>query len=992
MAVFKVRARTVDMLGRQQIAGIPTAISELFKNAHDAYARNVEVDYFRDENLFVLRDDGLGMTRDDFEQRWLTLGTESKVGGVAGMTLPPIDPDQDERPVLGEKGIGRLAVAIIGPQVFALSRAKRNGTPADRIVGAYIHWGVFELPSLDLQDVLIPLREFDQANLPDRGIVKDMTAEAASALDRISHQTDLKRLQQIRKEMAAFDIDPQELDADLGSPSLRGKGHGTHFFIKPADPIIQADIDSREGEGKATKVEKHLLGFTNTMTPGHKKPPIIARFRDYVDEGAPHELIGENAFFTPDEYREVDHHVTGRFDEYGQFQGVIGIYQMEPEGYVLSWNESDGSPTLCGPFSFSFAYMQGSARDSLVPPEEHSRMKRKLDRHGGMYIYRDGVRVQPYGDSDYDWLDVERRRTLSAAYYFYSYRRMFGAIQLTRAENGQLTEKAGREGFRENKAYRQFRSILMNFFSQTAGDFFRDEGKHAEMWEAKKEELNRLEEVRRKKAKQVTVKRRELQENLNSFFDSVDRRNPEEQAKQAIAELQRKAERIIQNNAPLPQKAMALMRVEKEGREALHELRQGLTVTRPRAVGLSRKLGNEWTAYASEIERLEKNVFLPAEAEIEGIVSSLAQESKLPLDHLIRLDAAVKRSGEEALRVVRRLRKDNEESLADIAKKARETTRKSFKAVSAAVDESFVRLESMKRASFDVDTLSDTREELENKIGAVFEEERDRLERLREQLSLLSGFWEESGYDAAELTEALEEEIDALREQRDSDLEMAQIGMALSTISHEFEKTVGSLRDGFRRMKAWAEANPELHQLYADMRSSFDHLDSYLTMFTPFDRRLYRSEVTITGKGIFTFLKNLFGERVKRHNIVLKPTDNFLDYSIKGYPSSFYPVFVNLVDNAIFWLQRIQDRPREIELDFCDGDLLVRDNGPGVSARDWENIFALHFSRKPGGRGMGLYISREVLAKVGYKLTLDTKAKAKGAIFRISPINPNNDD
>ena len=61
-ATFKARARTLDMLGRQQIAGIPTAISELFKNAHDAYAENVEVDYYRREGLFVLRDDGRGMT------------------------------------------------------------------------------------------------------------------------------------------------------------------------------------------------------------------------------------------------------------------------------------------------------------------------------------------------------------------------------------------------------------------------------------------------------------------------------------------------------------------------------------------------------------------------------------------------------------------------------------------------------------------------------------------------------------------------------------------------------------------------------------------------------------------------------------------------------------------------------------------------------------------------------------------------------------------
>ena len=60
MAKFTARARTIDMLGRQQIAGAATAISELFKNAHDAYASRVEVDYYRPEKLFLLRDDGIG--------------------------------------------------------------------------------------------------------------------------------------------------------------------------------------------------------------------------------------------------------------------------------------------------------------------------------------------------------------------------------------------------------------------------------------------------------------------------------------------------------------------------------------------------------------------------------------------------------------------------------------------------------------------------------------------------------------------------------------------------------------------------------------------------------------------------------------------------------------------------------------------------------------------------------------------------------------------
>lgn len=56
MARFTTRARAVDMLGRQQMADIPNVISELFKNAQDAYADVVEVDYFGSDGLFVLRD------------------------------------------------------------------------------------------------------------------------------------------------------------------------------------------------------------------------------------------------------------------------------------------------------------------------------------------------------------------------------------------------------------------------------------------------------------------------------------------------------------------------------------------------------------------------------------------------------------------------------------------------------------------------------------------------------------------------------------------------------------------------------------------------------------------------------------------------------------------------------------------------------------------------------------------------------------------------
>ena len=985
MARFHVRARTVDMLGRQQIAGIPTAISELFKNAHDAYARNVEADYFREDELLVLRDDGLGMTREDFERRWLTLGTDSKLGTVAGLAPPPKDPSQEVRPILGEKGIGRLAVAILGPQLFILSRARRNGIAQDTVVGAYLNWNLFAQPGLDLDEIEIPVRDFPAGNLPGRSMIREMIDEFSAVLERFSDRISESTLRQIQREAAAFDIDPKELEAEFGEPSLGSSGTGTHFFIKPVDNIMEDDIDKREEINKSTKFEKHLLGFTNTMTPEFNPPPIVARFRDYPDEGSPIELIGDSAFFTPDEYRQVDHHIFGRFDEFGQFRGNVGIYHTTPDHYILNWNESDGEKTLCGPFDFSIAVIQGQARDSLLPPEEFGRMTRKTNRHGGIYVYRDGVRVQPYGDSDYDWLDIERRRTLGASYYFYSFRRMFGAIELTGEANGALKEKAGREGFIENRAYRQFRSILVNFFLQSSADFFREEGKRAEDWEENRAELQKNHDIRQRKAREATAKRRAFGAALEKFFESLHDDIFVQEAKGTLNQVTKEADRIVRSKRTPSRKALALMRIEKDGREALREIHARTVIAKPRGVGLPRTLMNQWSAYSEESEQIKSNVLKPIEEEIADYVSSSANKAKIPLKNLVRLDAAVRSRTDEAIGTARRLRKASDESVTKVAEFAHSTAKNSFRAVNDAVDAVVAELEALKRSQAGVDKYSEKRKELEERIEEVFYHERDRLEHLKEQFDAFGESWSRNGFDQLDLAEALEEELVELREQRDTDLEMAQIGMAVNIVSHEFEKTVGTLRHGFRRMEAWAEANPDLAELYRNMRGAFDHLDGYLIMFTPLDRRLHPVRVKIQGGEIYGFLHDLFEQRLNRHKVTLEASEAFRSFVITGFPSTFYPVFANLLDNAMFWLQRVRDHPRLVELDSENGEMIVRDNGPGVSVKDRVNIFLPRFSRKPGGRGMGLYISKQTLNKAGYDLVLDygRSKPSKGAAFRI---------
>ena len=217
--------------------------------------------------------------------------------------------------------------------------------------------------------------------------------------------------------------------------------------------------------------------------------------------------------------------------------------------------------------------------------------------------------------------------------------------------------------------------------------------------------------------------------------------------------------------------------------------------------------------------------------------------------------------------------------------------------------------------------------------------------------------------------------------------------MAVEIINHEFNATVRSIRNNLRRLKAWADINKDLEVLYHNIRASFDHLDGYLTLFTPLHRRLYRKAVDIRGFEIHEFLNDLFRERFTRHHIEFVQTESFSKIKITGYPSSFYPVFVNLVDNAVYWLsQQHPSEERRIKLDAREGIFLVSDTGPGVEMRDRETIFEFGFTRKPGGRGMGLYISREVLRRVEYDLALEDDKETKGTTFVIQPIQTHTEE
>jgi signal transduction histidine kinase len=979
MSTFKTRARAVDMLGRQQIAGIPTAISELFKNAHDAYADKVIVDYYRVDGLFVLRDDGMGMTREEFEERWLTIGTESKLDAGVGLKLPPVDPKKPKRPILGEKGIGRLAIAVIGPQLFVLSRARRQ---KPQITAAFLHWGIFECPGINLDQIEIPVQTFEA--IPKRADVEKMVGLVRRNILSLKRFIEPQKLLKFEADLTKFSIDPHEINEYLGTPSLLNGGNGTQFFILPADESLSTDIDSTKDDDTAPPLIKMLIGFTNTMTPNHEPPRISAEFHDHKSDEAYDDLIGTQEFFTPEEFRMADHHIQGRFDEYGQFSGTVSIYGREPVEHVVPWPSARGKKTDCGPFYFNLAYLQGASRESIVPPDEWARLSRKIGRIGGLYIYKDGIRVLPYGNNEYDFLDIERNRTKSAGYYFFSYRRMFGVIETSQTANENLNEKAGREGFRENKAYRQFRQVLMDFFVQIAADFFREGGTQADLYTVRKAELDRVERARRKREQQVTAKRKAFDTALENFFSRSESGEPYK----TVSELLEKSTQELETAASMKDQEQAAARfiaIESELRSELARLRDSYRITKPRGVGLTKQLRRDWEAYVIESEKLENEIFLPASLRVDVVISDAASKARLAIDRRLRLERSLNDLIEGSRKTTNVESRQTREAAEDVKLRVLQLVRQSIAEVDEVMKDVLTQFAKLDVTGMKESKLADTRNRMESRVTSVVEQERLLLEGVREQLNRVK--WSRNGeahISEIEMTEALEEEVLALRERSEADLELTQLGMAINVIGHEFGASIRSIRSNLRRLKGWSDVNKELRELYNSIRTSFDHLDAYLTLFTPLQRRLYRQAVSIAGSDIYKFLKDLFEERLQRHQIALEATPEFKHQKITGYPSTFYPVFVNLVDNALFWL-RDAPSPRTVLLDSKGDSILISNTGPRIGPRDRQAIFDLGFTRKPGGRGLGLHISRQVLAKGGYTLTLLETNSSEVTTFQIAP-------
>ncbi len=115
---------------------------------------------------------------------------------------------------------------------------------------------------------------------------------------------------------------------------------------------------------------------------------------------------------------------------------------------------------------------------------------------------------------------------------------------------------------------------------------------------------------------------------------------------------------------------------------------------------------------------------------------------------------------------------------------------------------------------------------------------------------------------------------------------------------------------------------------------------------------------------------------------------------VAGSPIRLQQAFLNIMLNAIqhtgtkleTWPDGLGRLQITTGVDPQDGQRVwVRfaDSGPGIHRRLWESIFALGFSTRPGGTGLGLFIARSLVESMGGQIVVEQSLIPVGTTFRV---------
>jgi len=439
MEKLKIRpyARLLSMLGEQLIKNETVALFELVKNAYDANASvcHVKYDNFSDEMIaqdgarIVIDDDGHGMSKEIITTHFLNPATPIKLQGDM------LKKYKSDRITQGEKGIGRFSMLKLGSKITILSKEKSS---------EIVHKIVFDFDKYDkdfLSEIEKLIERKDALYLDELDVVYEET-------NITNYDADEFRFASVGSGTA---IIIEELKGEWGEKTFKDFTDTMFTFM----PIVVNE------DGTAKKVEGfEILLYVNGHILDYAKDNITD-LTTIIEDKALYKVAGE--------YSEDKKTIAIRYSEaktgykdlviYLDGEGsqsratsdfrALEIFRGDKQGRggIKAFFEN-GKKTSCGDFKFVFYIFDFDV--GQYDKFGLNKSEREIIRTQRIFLYRDGVRVHPYGGRDDDWLQIDRKRAKDKAGKTFGNDQLLGQISISKNGNPNLKDKTSREGIIED--------------------------------------------------------------------------------------------------------------------------------------------------------------------------------------------------------------------------------------------------------------------------------------------------------------------------------------------------------------------------------------------------------------------------------------------------------------------------------------------------------------------------------------------------------------
>jgi signal transduction histidine kinase len=264
---------------------------------------------------------------------------------------------------------------------------------------------------------------------------------------------------------------------------------------------------------------------------------------------------------------------------------------------------------------------------------------------------------------------------------------------------------------------------------------------------------------------------------------------------------------------------------------------------------------------------------------------------------------------------------------------------------------------------------------------------------------------------AKEEIRKLNEELEQRVSERTRDLRVAQedlvraerlttMGLLAASITHEIAQPIGAMIVSGGACLNWLEnerpnleeAREAAQRMVQNGTRATDVVRSIRSLVQKAEPRVARLDVDRVIEEVLVLAR---GE-LQQHRIAVRAELDADVPPVLGDRLQLQQVLLNLIINAIQSMSGVHDRPRDLVIrcqrealneaadEAADEGVLiaVEDSGTGFETGSGERIFDSMFTTKEGGMGMGLSISRSIIAAHGGQIWA-SPGESVGAIFRI---------